>query len=165
MGHGIKIPQWAKYPWGGMNIHLTRGEGTAMQPCSVRPTECRCYIKEETSFMAQRVRKPYRGRNRPSSATQLPILAALHAGLPTLFAINIHDSVTNVKTQNGNFFIPNACPPLWGSCRRLRGCHDSEAVSWLHPSNATPPYPPQRGGQALVKAIQTALSSVPAPGQ
>ena len=64
--------------------------------------------------MAQRVRKPYRGRNRPSSATQLPILAALHAGLPTLFAINIHDSVTNVKTQNGNFFIPNACPPLWG---------------------------------------------------
>ena len=53
--------------------------------------------------MAQRVRKPYRGRNRPSSATQLPILAALHAGLPTLFAINIQEITENVKTQNGFF--------------------------------------------------------------
>ena len=49
--------------------------------------------------MAQRVRKSYRGlKNRPSSATQLPILAALHAGLPTLFAINIHDLHAIVKT-------------------------------------------------------------------
>ena len=54
--------------------------------------------------MAQRVRKSYRGlKNRPSSATQLPILAALHAGLPTLFAINIHDSHGNVKTQMEKF--------------------------------------------------------------
>ena len=53
--------------------------------------------------MAQRVRKPYRGRKRPSSATQLPILAALHAGLPTLFAINIHDLHAIVKTQMENF--------------------------------------------------------------
>ena len=50
--------------------------------------------------MTQRVRKSYRGlKNRPSSATQLPILAALHAGLPTLFATNIHDIHENVKTQ------------------------------------------------------------------
>ena len=49
--------------------------------------------------MAQRVRKSYRGRNRPSSATQLPILAALHAGLPTLFATNIQDFPPVVKTQ------------------------------------------------------------------
>ena len=35
--------------------------------------------------MAQRVRMPYRGSRNPSSAIQLPILAALHAGLPTLF--------------------------------------------------------------------------------
>lgn len=53
--------------------------------------------------MAQRVRKSYRGRNRPSSATQLPILAALHAGLPTLFAINIHDLHAIVKTQMEKF--------------------------------------------------------------
>ena len=54
--------------------------------------------------MAQRVRKSYRGlKNRPSSATQLPILAALHAGLPTLFAINIQEITENVKTQNGFF--------------------------------------------------------------
>ena len=34
--------------------------------------------------MAQRVRNPHR-RHSPSSARQLPILAALHAGFPTLF--------------------------------------------------------------------------------
>ena len=39
--------------------------------------------------MAQRVRIPYRGQG-PSSARQLPILAALHAGSPTLFVIIIH---------------------------------------------------------------------------
>ena len=50
--------------------------------------------------MAQRVRKSYRGlKNRPSSATQLPILAALHAGLPTLFVTNIQDFPSLVKTQ------------------------------------------------------------------
>ena len=50
--------------------------------------------------MAQRVRKSYRGlKNRPSSATQLPILAPLHAGLPTLFATNIQDFPPVVKTQ------------------------------------------------------------------
>ena len=102
-----------------MNIHLTRGEGTAMQPCSVRPTECRCYIKEETSFMAQRVRKPYRGRNRPSSATQLPILAALHAGLPTLFATNIHDNRQNVKTQM-EIFSKAGTPPDFSGGGRIR---------------------------------------------
>ena len=53
--------------------------------------------------MAQRVRKSYRGRNRPSSATQLPILAALHAGLPTLFDNTIQEKSKNVKTQNGIF--------------------------------------------------------------
>ena len=50
--------------------------------------------------MAQRVRKSYRGlKNRPSSATQLHILEALHAGLPTLFATNIQDFPPVVKTQ------------------------------------------------------------------
>ena len=35
--------------------------------------------------MAQRVRIPHRGQS-PSSVTQLPILTALHARFPTLFA-------------------------------------------------------------------------------
>ena len=39
--------------------------------------------------MAQRVRIPYRGQS-PSSVTQLPILTALHARCPTLFALIIH---------------------------------------------------------------------------
>ncbi len=40
--------------------------------------------------MRQRVRKPHRGQS-PSSATQLPIPAALHARSPTLFEHMIHD--------------------------------------------------------------------------
>ena len=38
--------------------------------------------------MAQRVRKPHRGTS-PSSATQLPVLAALYARSPTLFLLII----------------------------------------------------------------------------
>lgn len=49
--------------------------------------------------MAQRVRKPYRGPCDPSSATQLPILTALHAGLPTLFENNIQDDSEKVKRK------------------------------------------------------------------
>ena len=49
--------------------------------------------------MAQRVRNPHRGRC-PSSVTQLPILTALHARLPTLFRSIIHDEYGKV---NNNF--------------------------------------------------------------
>ena len=54
--------------------------------------------------MQQRVRQPYRGIN-PSSARQLPILAALHAGFPTLFASIIHDKEEKVNTQFANIEI------------------------------------------------------------
>ena len=54
--------------------------------------------------MQQRVRQPYRGVN-PSSARQLPILAALHAGFPTLFASIIHDKEEKVNTQFSNIGI------------------------------------------------------------
>ncbi len=47
--------------------------------------------------MMQRVRKPYRGQC-PSSATQLPILTALHAGFSTLFPDIIHDCKKKVNT-------------------------------------------------------------------
>ena len=47
--------------------------------------------------MTQRVRKPHRGSD-PSSVTQLPILTALHAGLPTLFVAIIHESGGNVNS-------------------------------------------------------------------
>ncbi len=46
--------------------------------------------------MTQRVRIPHRGQS-PSSATQLPILAALHAGSPTLFPLIIHEENEKVK--------------------------------------------------------------------
>ena len=60
--------------------------------------------------MAQRVRKSHRGQG-PSSVTQLPILTALHARLPTLFMAIIHQRKKNVNT----FFIP-----LQNSCLTIR---------------------------------------------
>ena len=47
--------------------------------------------------MAQRVRIPYRGQS-PSSVTQLPILTALHARSPTLFAVIIQQLIKKVNT-------------------------------------------------------------------
>ena len=54
--------------------------------------------------MQQRVREPYRGSD-PSSARQLPILAALHAGFPTLFGCIIHEKEEKVNTQFINIEI------------------------------------------------------------
>ena len=53
--------------------------------------------------MGQRVRDPHRGQS-PSSVTQLPILTALHARFPTLFAVIIHDSYKNVNTLSIFFY-------------------------------------------------------------
>jgi hypothetical protein len=50
--------------------------------------------------MAQRVLIPHRGQC-PSSARQLPILAALYARSPTLFSCIIHETTPNVNI----FFI------------------------------------------------------------
>ena len=59
--------------------------------------------------MAQRVRIPHRGQG-PSSARQLPILAALHARSPTLFPCIIHYLGSKV---NSNFYF-------WVSFRGVR---------------------------------------------
>ena len=53
---------------------------------------------KEFFLYGQRVRIPHRGQS-PSSARQLPILAALHAGSPTLFASIIHDKEEKVNTH------------------------------------------------------------------
>ena len=65
---------------------------------TVRPTEYRCNIREGIHY-GQRVRKLHRGQS-PSSAVQLPIMAALHAGLPTLFSSIIHQ-----KQKKVNMFL------------------------------------------------------------
>lgn len=52
--------------------------------------------------MAQRVRIPYRGHS-PSSAIQLPILAALHAGFPTLLNASIQENGRFVKGEHRKF--------------------------------------------------------------
>ncbi len=48
--------------------------------------------------MGQRVRRSHRGQH-PSSARQLPILAALHARFPTLFILIIQENTKNVNPQ------------------------------------------------------------------
>ena len=53
--------------------------------------------------MAQRVRTPHRGSH-PSSVTQLPILTALHARFPTLFAHIIHENSGNVNRKIRFYF-------------------------------------------------------------
>lgn len=62
--------------------------------------------------MAQRVRNPYR-RHSPSSARQLPILAALYAGFPTLFPIMIHETTQKVKQEFTNFSFLFPSGLLW----------------------------------------------------
>ena len=52
--------------------------------------------------------------NFPSSVTQLPILTALHARLPTLFAVIIHDCSGKVNT-----FLPIAAKFSCKTCRAV----------------------------------------------
>ena len=52
--------------------------------------------------MGQRVRRSHRGQG-PSSARQLPILAALHARSPTLFEDILHEIVQKVNPQFPDF--------------------------------------------------------------
>ena len=66
--------------------------------------------------MAQRVRIPHRGHG-PSSATQLPILTALHARSPTLFPSIIHQETENVNRFFA--FSVSFCPPQKNSWRIL----------------------------------------------
>ena len=67
------------YPWGSF------------------PSEYRLSYKELFLY-GQRVRKPHRGQS-PSSVTQLPILTALHARFPTLFAVIIQYLMEKVNPQ------------------------------------------------------------------
>ena len=60
------------------------------------PARVSLCIKECIQYV-QRVRKPHRGQS-PSSVTQLPILTALHARSPTLFALIIHEMREKVNS-------------------------------------------------------------------
>ena len=77
--------------------------------------------------MQQRVRQPYRGIN-PSSARQLPILAALHAGFPTLFGCIIHEKEEKVNTQFANIGIFLSIDSMCGAPGRRNGFPRGEAV-------------------------------------
>ena len=62
--------------------------------------------------MAQRVRNPYR-RHSPSSARQLPIMAALHAEGPTLSELILHEKGRFVNPFLKNFGkTPGPMPTL-----------------------------------------------------
>ena len=86
--------------------------------------------------MQQRVRQPYRGIN-PSSARQLPILAALHAGFPTLFASIIHEKEEKVNTQFTNIgiflsivhMLHRLLPLLLGEAPPVRKLVEEKALS------------------------------------
>lgn len=68
--------------------------------------------------MAQRVRKPHRGTS-PSSAKQLPVLAALYARSPTLFLLII---LSLCKKVNPFFcFLKNFLLPARGIPLRFLG--------------------------------------------
>ena len=72
--------------------------------------------------MAQRVRRSHRGQS-PSSARQLPILAALHARLPTLFVPIIQHKSKNVNTQ---FFY--GAPQVQTDCYKQK--YAAKASPW-----------------------------------
>ena len=81
--------------------------------------------------MQQRVRRSYRGKN-PSSTKQLPILAALHAGSPTLFAHIIHDAEGKVNTYFVNFrdFLRRTAFPC-GEARKADAAISFEVFAWV----------------------------------
>ena len=76
--------------------------------------------------MTQRARNPHRGTS-PSSATQLPILATLHARFPTLFGIIIlymPEKVNPFFTKSARDF------QRWKKFRKRRGF---VVFPWLFP--------------------------------
>lgn len=112
MGHGTKNPPEGMAPLGRNCIHLTRGERGSLKAILRSPNRVSLLHKGGNSlYGAAGAEILSRISKYPSSATQLPILAALHAGLPTLFAINIHDILENVKTQM-EFFSKSSSPGI-----------------------------------------------------
>ena len=120
MGHGIKNPPAGAVPLGRNHIHLTRGERDSLKAILRSPNRVSLLHKGGNSlYGAAGAEVLSRISKYPSSATQLPILAALHAGLPTLFATNIHDNRQNVKTQM-EIFSKTGTPPDFSGGGRIR---------------------------------------------
>ena len=94
---------------------LLYARGKEGRLCSLpqRPTEHRCYILGGCStYMQQRVRTFHRGET-PSSARQLPIMAALHAEGPTLSELILHEKGRFVNPFLKNFGkTPGPMPTL-----------------------------------------------------
>ena len=79
------------------------GHAAYSQP-NLRPTEYRCYIKEDVQYAtAGAVISSW---NIPSSFGQLPVPMALNARSPTLFGITIHDVTGKVNRFLQKMEIP-----------------------------------------------------------
>ena len=100
-------------PGGAYRVAVCQREGGRLCSLPQRPTEHRCYILGGCStYMQQRVRTFHRGET-PSSARQLPIMAALHAEGPTLSELILHEKGRFVNPFLKNFGkTPGPLPTL-----------------------------------------------------
>ena len=90
------------YPW---------GRAAKKQP-TIRPTEYRCYIKEDVQYAtAGAVTPSWNTFLRPPG--KLPVPVALNARSPTLFGLTIHHFPGNVKRVFGIILRK-----LWGELQR-----------------------------------------------
>ena len=78
------------------------GRAARFQP-TIRPTEYRCYIKEDVQYAtAGAVTPSWNTFLRPPG--KLPVPVALNARSPTLFGLTIHHFPGNVKREFGIFY-------------------------------------------------------------
>ena len=97
----------AQYPRGDKNSILAYPMSQpGITTRAVRPTECRCYIKEETPFMAQRVRKRYRGQYALRLPYNSPFQQHFTQGFLLCSGGSIHHLEEIVNTQI-NIFLSN----------------------------------------------------------
>ncbi len=107
----------AQYPRGDKNSILAYPMSQpGITTRAVRPTECRCYIKEETPFMAQRVRKRYRGQYALRLPYNSPFQQHFTQGFLLCSGGSIHHLEEIVNTQINIFlFIGGSAAAVVGA--------------------------------------------------
>ena len=89
------------------HTHCVRGASSVTHWVITQPSSLLTY--KEESYMCSGCGSPHRGQG-PSSVTQLPILTALHARNPTLFALIIHEKKGKVNPQLQNIPLSGFLP-------------------------------------------------------
>lgn len=118
----------AQYPRGDKNSILAYPMSQpGITTRAVRPTECRCYIKEETPFMAQRVRKRYRGQYALRLPYNSPFQQHFTQGFLLCSGGSIHHLEEIVNTKINIFLF------IGGSAAAVVGADITPARSTKHP--------------------------------